>query len=234
MEIIAFCKARLQRTSRPTVQSKMQSRIQLRGSLMLTVLSVFALTISAAHAEPRSEAPPNDAPIVAISTTMGSFSLELYPQHAPATVANFLQYVDQGFYNDVIFHRVMEGFVIQAGGFDAQRQERETGQSVKNESIMGPDNDRGTLAMARTSHPDSARAQFYINLKDNNFLNSHNTTPGYTVFGKVISGMTVIDKISAVKTTDLGGPFSAIPLEPVIILNAQRVSRNSDNDPAQR
>ena len=208
----------------------------MKVSTILTLLAAFILAISAAHAEPEleSKATSNKAPIIAVSTTLGSFSVELYPQHAPATVANFLQYVDQDFYKDVIFHRVVADFVIQAGGFNVQRQPREAGEPVKNESIKGPGNNRGTLAMARTGHPDSARAQFYINLKDNHFLNARDTKPGYTVFGKVISGMDVIDKISAAKTTNLGGPFATIPVEPVIILNAQRVSLDSDNqnDPA--
>ena len=202
--------------------------IQPKMRVKFILLMALAFFVSDVHAEKKRLA-ENHQPIVLFQTTMGDFSLELYPEHAPSTVANFLQYVDQGFYSNLIFHRVIAGFMIQAGGFDTEYQARETGQAVKNESIMGLKNDRGTLAMARTNHPDSATSQFFINLKDNHFLNSHNTTPGYTVFGKVVSGMNVVDNISAVKTISRGDPsFKQAPVEMITILNAQRVSNTSD------
>lgn len=168
-----------------------------------------------------------DNPLVEFTTSHGSFTLELHPSHAPLTVVNFLNLIDQGFYQDLIFHRVEKDFVIQTGGFDLNYQQRKTERSIKNESFKGLSNQRGTVAMARTSDPDSATSQFFINLKDNAFLDSRNSFPGYTVFAKVISGMEVIDRIATVKTRNLGGNFSRIPLKPVLINDAKRIHHDS-------
>ncbi len=147
-------------------------------------------------------------PVVVMETSMGTIKLELYPDKAPLTVKNFLGYVDDKFYDNTIFHRVMgmentdkkEDFMIQGGGFTTDHKEKKTKEQIKNESNNGLSNKRGTIAMARLRAPDSASAQFYINLKDNDFLDGKDQPTGYTVFGKVIEGMDVVDKIKAVKT----------------------------------
>lgn len=162
--------------------------------------------------------------MVKLNTNFGEITLELDAEKAPLTVANFLQYVDNGFYNDVIFHRVINNFMIQGGGFDAQMQQKATLAEIKNEADNGLKNDRYTIAMARTSAPHSASSQFFINVNDNDFLNF--TAPngsgwGYCVFGKVIAGTDVIDQIKAVKTTNRSG-HQDVPVEPVIIISASR------------
>jgi len=212
----------------------LSGKLAIRFSLLLPILFTALILVSRAHAQQQVDTDihtdTNDLPQITITTTMGDFSIELYPQHAPSTVANFLQYVDQDFYKRTLFHRIAKGFVIQAGGFDVNHQKRHTASAIKNESLTSISNTRSTLAMARTGHPDSATSQFFINLKDNLILNSHDTTPGYTVFGRVITGMDLIDKMSEIETTNLGGPFTQFPLEPIIILNIQRAS--TPRDPA--
>jgi peptidyl-prolyl cis-trans isomerase B (cyclophilin B) len=162
--------------------------------------------------------------VVKLITNFGEITLELDAEKAPVTVANFLQYVDNGFYNDVIFHRVINNFMIQGGGFDTNMQQKETLAEIKNEADNGLRNDKYTIAMARTSAPHSASSQFFINVNDNDFLNF--TAPngsgwGYCVFGKVTTGTDVIDQIKAVKTTNRNG-HQDVPVEPVIILSATR------------
>ncbi len=162
--------------------------------------------------------------MVKLNTNFGEITLELDAEKAPVTVANFLQYVDNGFYNDVIFHRVINNFMIQGGGFDTNMQQKETLAEIKNEADNGLKNDKYTIAMARTSAPHSASSQFFINVNDNDFLNF--TAPngsgwGYCVFGKVTAGTEVIDQIKAVKTTNRSG-HQDVPVEPVIILSATR------------
>jgi peptidyl-prolyl cis-trans isomerase B (cyclophilin B) len=162
--------------------------------------------------------------VVKLITNFGEITLELDAEKAPVTVANFLQYVDNGFYNDVIFHRVINNFMIQGGGFDTNMQQKETLAEIKNEADNGLRNDKYTIAMARTSAPHSASSQFFINVNDNDFLNF--TAPngsgwGYCVFGKVTAGTDVIDQIKAVKTTNRNG-HQDVPVEPVIILSATR------------
>ncbi len=147
-------------------------------------------------------------PVVVIKTSMGTIKAELYADKAPVTVKNFLGYVDDKFYDDTVFHRVMgkentpnnEDFMVQGGGFAKDHKEKKTKEAIKNEADNGLSNKRGTLAMARTNDPDSATAQFFINVKDNSFLDKNNRSAGYAVFGKVIEGMDVVDKIKAVKT----------------------------------
>jgi peptidyl-prolyl cis-trans isomerase A (cyclophilin A)/peptidyl-prolyl cis-trans isomerase B (cyclophilin B) len=151
---------------------------------------------------------------------VGSFVVELYSDKAPATVDNFLRYVNDGFYKGTIFHRVIPGFVVQGGGFTKDYQQKPTREPVKNEAANGLKNVTATLAMARTSDPHSATAQFFINLKDNNFLDHRAPNPreyGYTVFGRVVKGMDVVQKIAAVPT-GAGGPFPAeVPQQTVIV-----------------
>lgn len=160
--------------------------------------------------------------MVKLTTNFGDITLELYPEKAPITVANFLSYVEKGFYEGVIFHRVINDFMVQGGGFDANMKQKATDAPIKNEANNGLSNDKYTVAMARTMVPDSASAQFFINVKDNDFLNfSAPTTQGwgYCVFGKIVEGMDVVDKIKAVKTTTRGG-HQDVPVEPVIIEKA--------------
>lgn len=163
-------------------------------------------------------------PQVLLETTSGDILLELDPDKAPETVANFLKYVDDGFYDNTIFHRVIPNFMIQGGGMTAKMQEKETRAPIKNEADNGLKNERGTIAMARTMDPHSASAQFFINQKDNDFLNHQAPTPdgwGYAVFGKVIDGMDVVDKIAKVKTRSQGG-HDDVPVDMVLITKASR------------
>jgi peptidyl-prolyl cis-trans isomerase B (cyclophilin B) len=160
--------------------------------------------------------------VVKLSTNFGDFTIELDAEKAPITVANFLQYVEKGFYEGVIFHRVINGFMLQGGGFDADMKQKPTDAPIKNEADNGLTNDKYTIAMARTSVPDSASSQFFINVSDNDFLNHTAPTPsgwGYCVFGKVVEGIDVIDAIKGVATTSRAG-HQDVPVEPVVILNA--------------
>ncbi len=162
-------------------------------------------------------------PVVVLDTSFGPITLELYPDKAPITVENFLKYVDEGFYDNLIFHRVMPGFMIQGGGMDDQLAEKSVGkhQPIKNESGNGLSNLRGTIAMARLNNPDSATCQFFINHVDNVVNPNLNTSGGgYAVFGKVIDGMNVVDKIAQVPTSTRG-PFEKVPLKPVYIKSAK-------------
>ncbi len=161
---------------------------------------------------------------VTVNTSRGGFTLELDQQAAPISCANFLQYVDDGFYDGTIFHRVINGFMIQGGGFDADMQQKETQAPIKNEAHNGLANKRGGIAMARTQGVDSATAQFFINLVDNGFLNHRATTPdgyGYAVFGEVVEGMDVVDAIAGVTTGNRTG-HQDVPEEPIIIEQASR------------
>jgi cyclophilin family peptidyl-prolyl cis-trans isomerase len=141
-------------------------------------------------------------PVVVIDTSLGTIKVELYQDKAPGTVKNFLQYVEDKHYDGVVFHRVISNFMIQGGGFEPGMKERKTRDPIKNESTNGLANDRGTIAMARTPEPDSASSQFFINVKDNDFLNKAKAQDGvgYCVFGKVTDGMDVVDKIKDVET----------------------------------
>ncbi|RTE64949.1 peptidyl-prolyl cis-trans isomerase [Amphritea opalescens] len=155
-------------------------------------------------------------PVVVMTTSAGVIELELMPEQAPLTVANFLRYVDSGFFTDTIFHRVIDNFMIQGGGFSADLERKDTLPPVRNESANGLPNMRGTIAMARTNDPDSATSQFFINLKNNDFLNAKGPRPGYAVFGKVINGMDIITQIGHVQT-GRQGPYSDVPVEPIVI-----------------
>lgn len=158
-------------------------------------------------------------PIVVMETSKGTIKIELDAAKAPITVENFLKYVDEKFFDDTIFHRVIPNFMIQGGGFTSDMKQKPTGKAIKNEAANGLKNARGTLAMARTGVVDSATAQFFVNLVDNTFLNYRGSTPdafGYAVFGRVTEGMDVVDAIAAVATKTTGG-HQDVPAEPVII-----------------
>ena len=160
-------------------------------------------------------------PRVVMETSLGRMVIELYPDKAPITVRNFLDYVDAGFYNGTIFHRVIPGFVIQGGGFDAEMNRKETRPPIKNEADNGLKNLRATLSMARTSQINSATSQFFINLKNNSALDHGRHGYGYAVFAKVVKGAGVIDKIAGVKTTTRGR-FRDVPEKPVLIISVKR------------
>jgi len=158
-------------------------------------------------------------PVVTMSTSMGDIRIELDADKAPITTRNFLDYVKEGFYDGLIFHRVIPGFMIQGGGFDPQMKQKGGKSPIKNEATNGLKNKNGSIAMARTNVVDSATAQFFINVKDNDFLNHRNTSPdafGYAVFGEVIEGLDVVQKIEKVKTGNRGG-HQDVPVEAVVI-----------------
>ena len=159
-------------------------------------------------------------PVVVMKTNLGAIEIELYPNEAPVTVQNFLRYVKEGHYDGTIFHRVIKGFMVQGGGFDAEMKQKSTHEPIKNEADNGLKNEPGTIAMARTADPHSATAQFYINTVDNRALNFRSKDPrgwGYTVFGKVISGMDVVKAIEG-SPTGAKAPFRQdVPQETVLI-----------------
>ncbi|MCY1344733.1 Peptidyl-prolyl cis-trans isomerase A [compost metagenome] len=161
-------------------------------------------------------------PHVLLSTTLGEVEVELDATKAPISVKNFLSYVDSGFYNGTIFHRVIPGFMVQTGGFTERMQEKNTQAPIKNEADNGLLNERGTLAMARTSQVDSATSQFFINLTDNRFLDHGARDFGYAVFGKVVRGMGVVDQIAKVPTGNRG-MYQDVPNDPIVILSAKRL-----------
>ena len=160
-------------------------------------------------------------PVVTIDTPMGTIKVELFEDKAPMTVKNFLSYVDKKFYDGTIFHRVIPGFMIQGGGFEPGMGEKKTEAPIKNEAANGVSNTRGTIAMARRQDPDSATAQFFINLKDNTPLDPNANSAGYCAFGKVIEGMDVVDRIKDVPTGNRGG-HQNVPREDVIIKSVRR------------
>lgn len=164
--------------------------------------------------------------MVVMETSLGTIKIELFEAQAPITVKNFLQYVDDKFYDGTIFHRVIDNFMVQGGGYEPGMKEKKTRPPIKNESANGLSNERGTIAMARTSDPDSATAQFYINVVDNKFLDKSNARDGvgYCVFGRVIEGMDVVDKIRKVETRTFGS-FQNVPVRDVIIKSARRVQQ---------
>ncbi len=188
----------------------------MKKILFLLMLSLFSFAV----AEEKN-------PVVLIKTNMGNIYVELYPNKAPKTVKNFLTYVKEGFYDGLIFHRVVRGFVIQGGGFDRNLKYRKpTHPPIENESDNGLSNLRGTIAMARTSDPHSATTQFFINLVDNTYLD-YGKNPqkwGYAVFGKVVKGMDVVDEIGNVPVMNVGRMMN-VPVRPVVIEKIQIVDR---------
>jgi cyclophilin family peptidyl-prolyl cis-trans isomerase len=188
-------------------------------------ISGFArlLVLSAALLGFASLASADAAPRVRVQTTLGSFVMELDTQRAPLTVASFLEYVKAGHYTDTVFHRVIGNFVVQGGGYDLKYVEKKTRDGSPNESGNGLSNRRGTVGLARTGEPHSGTAQFYVNLADNAALDPQPSRWGYTVFGRVIEGMNVVDDIGAVATGTLG-PFDRdAPLQPIVIKKVEVV-----------
>jgi len=167
--------------------------------------------------------------MVVIETSKGNMTVELWRDKAPKTVENFLRYVDSGFYESLVFHRIIRGFMIQGGGFDLGMAKKDTLAPVKNEASSEVPNSRGTIAMARTPDPHSATSQFFINHADNSFLDQKDQTPegyGYCVFGKLVDGYDVLDAIAEVPT-GIMGPFRDVPVEPVVI---KSIRRNGTDD----
>jgi peptidyl-prolyl cis-trans isomerase B (cyclophilin B) len=191
----------------------------------MKISCVTALVFLAAVAPGDAQEAAKGNPKVVFETSKGEIVLELYADKAPVTVQNFLAYVDAKFYDGTIFHRVIPNFMIQGGGFTADMNQKPTNDPIQNEADNGLENQRGTIAMARTSDPHSATGQFFINSVVNDFLNFKSKTSqgwGYAVFGKVVDGMEVVDAISAVKT-ETSGMYSDVPAEPVVINSAKRL-----------
>ncbi|HXH76262.1 MAG TPA: peptidylprolyl isomerase [Bacteriovoracaceae bacterium] len=179
---------------------------------LVCLLFVFSVSVFAAN------------PLVTMETSLGSVEIELNEAKAPVSVKNFLSYVDKKFYDNTIFHRVINNFMIQGGGFTKDMKEKKTGKSITNEAANGLQNSVGTIAMARTSDPNSATSQFFINVSNNSSLNYTGPGPsaiGYAVFGKVINGMHIVERIKAVKTGTISG-YSDVPMDPVIIKSIRR------------
>jgi cyclophilin family peptidyl-prolyl cis-trans isomerase len=180
----------------------------------------LAITLASAllaAATSKGESPVKN-PSVVMKTSLGSVTIELYPDKAPESVKNFLQYVNDKFYDGTIFHRVISNFMVQGGGIDAAMNKKPTRAPIKNEASNGLKNKLGTVAMARTSEPNSATAQFFINVKDNGFLDYRDSSPqgiGYCVFGKVTAGMDVVDKIKAVPTGAQDVPKTQVVIESI-------------------
>jgi cyclophilin family peptidyl-prolyl cis-trans isomerase len=190
------------------------------------MIPVLALALAATQAAPPSTTPvarPAPAgPVVVLETSLGSIRIGLFQDKAPITVANFLKYVRSRHYDGTVFHRVIPDFMIQGGGFDETLAERPTGKPIRNEASNGLRNSRGTLAMARTSDPNSATAQFFISVKDNHTLDFGIAGAGYAVFGEVLEGMDVVDRISRVPTGAKKG-MQDVPQTPVVIKTAREV-----------
>jgi cyclophilin family peptidyl-prolyl cis-trans isomerase len=188
----------------------------MRKTLLSILLTIPLLVSSLSLAQ--------DNPIVVIQTNKGAITVELWADKAPISVENFLRYTDNSFFDGMVFHRVIPGFMIQGGGFSPDMVQKSTYDAIKNEASASVPNDRGTLAMARTNVVDSATAQFFVNLVDNDFLNHTDETQrgfGYAVFGEVIEGMDVVDTIAKVETATTKG-FQNVPTEPVVITSAKR------------
>lgn len=196
--------------------------------LLLSLGSVFSYAAEPARGD--SVATPKPAvvtapnPVVKFNTSLGEIKIELFAKQAPVTVRNFLQYVESGFYNGAIFHRVVPGFVVQGGGFDQEYQRKATQAPIINESDNGEKNLRGTLSMARTGDPNSATSQFFINLQDNLQLDGAPGQPGYAVFGRVIDGMAVVDAMAEQPQGDHPGVFSNAPNKAIVIEKAQLIA----------
>jgi len=185
---------------------------------MIVMMILFACLVPSAGSAAEN-------PKVMLETTLGDITIELYTDKAPSTVKNFLEYVDSGFYDGTIFHRVIRGFMIQGGGLTEAMKDKSTREPISNEADNGLKNERGTIAMARTGYPHSATSQFFINTVDNAFLNFRSKATegyGYCVFGKVVKGMDVVDAIEKVQTVNRAG-HQDVPMNPVIIKKAVQV-----------
>jgi len=191
-----------------------------RRAICISLFAIILIGGFAMTADAKDEKATN--PVVEMKTNMGVIKIELYPDKAPKSVENLLWYIEKRFYENLVFHRVIPNFMIQGGGFTKDMSKKEPNAPIINEATNGLGNDRGTLAMARTMEINSATCQFFINLKDNDFLNHKDKTSrgyGYAVFGKIIEGLEVMDKIAEVKTTTKGG-YENVPSSPVIIEKA--------------
>jgi cyclophilin family peptidyl-prolyl cis-trans isomerase len=197
----------------------------MRRARFLTLVSAVLLAAACSKSEDKPAASTPAAtdtknPVVEMKTNKGTITIELFPDKAPKSVENFTAYADSGFFNGTIFHRVIRDFMIQGGGYTTGLERKETKPPVANEANNGLKNEVGTLAMARTSDPHSATSQFFINVKDNAFLDFKSETPqgwGYTVFGKVTGGMDVVEAIENTATSDRGGAFQNLPQDQVVI-----------------
>jgi peptidyl-prolyl cis-trans isomerase A (cyclophilin A) len=190
--------------------------------MLNTFLGTFAAVSACLLGMSSETRAADEKPIVIMETSAGTVTIELDPKNAPITVENFLKYVDEGYYDNLIFHRVIPGFMIQGGGFDDKMSEKGKQRGgIRNESSNGQSNKRGTLAMARTNNPDSATSQFFINLIDNDFLDGRSGRPGYAVFGKVIGGMENVDTIAKAQTTSVGRN-EGVPVKPIHIKSIKR------------
>lgn len=192
---------------------------KVRSIFILSFLMMTGLCFSLTEESKTMNKDKN--PTVLVHTNMGDMTIELYQDKAPITVKNFLQYVNDGHYKGTIFHRVIDGFMVQGGGFTKDFKQKSTRAGIQNEADNGLKNTKGTVAMARTSDVNSASAQFFINVADNDFLNFRSKSPseyGYAVFGKVISGMDVVEKMKKVKTGS-HGPYDDVPTTPIEILD---------------
>lgn len=196
----------------------MSQSVKLMASLMLLLSFTTQAEVSATPIEPLTDLPKTVD--VVIETSMGKIEVELNAEKAPISVENFLNYVEMGFYDGTIFHRVINNFMVQGGGYDKFMQKKTTRSQIKNEAKNGLKNDRGTLAMARTSVVDSASSQFFINHKDNDFLNHGGRDYGYAVFGKVTKGMDVVDAIARVRTKAGDVPVNPILMKRVYVKEA--------------
>lgn len=197
--------------------------MSLVKTVWLLVLSTFVLSTGNSAMAAGEKMEQTGKRMVTMKTSEGTIRIELWEDKAPITVKNFIRYVNEGFYDGTIFHRVIDNFMIQGGGFTADMVQKKPHEPIKNEAGNGAKNDVGTLAMARTNVIDSATCQFFINVKDNEFLNHRDESPagfGYAVFGKVIEGMEVVDKIKKVPT-GTAGPHQNVPVKPVVIESAR-------------
>lgn len=191
------------------------------GLGMVAALALGLMATMPVIGQEAGETPAEEQTMVVFETSKGDVTLELLAEEAPITVENFLSYVDAGFYDGTIFHRVIPGFMVQGGGFTPDMQQKKTKEPIKNEADNGLKNKRGTLSMARTQAVDSATTQFFINVADNDFLDHGTRDFGYAVFARVVDGMDVVDSIVKVPTGRAGG-HSDVPLEPVLIESAKR------------
>jgi cyclophilin family peptidyl-prolyl cis-trans isomerase len=197
--------------------------MSFRRSVSLLMFGTFIFCLGNLAMAAGEKMEQSEKRIVALKTSEGVIRLELWADKAPITVKNFLRYVEEGFYDGTIFHRVIDNFMLQGGGFTADMVQKKPHEPIKNEAGNGAKNDLGTLAMARTNVIDSATCQFFINVKDNAFLNHRDDSPagfGYAVFGKVIEGMDVVDKIKKVPTATVG-PHQDVPVKAVVIETAK-------------
>lgn len=186
------------------------------------ILAAAAMALSLTAASPAFAAAASTH--VLLTTSAGNIELALDDQQSPASVKNFVDYVNNGYYNGTVFHRVIPGFMVQGGGFTSDMKQKATNPPIKNEADNGLRNLRGTIAMARTSEKDSATSQFFINVADNAFLDHGQRDFGYAVFGKVVKGMDVADKISQVQTENVG-PYQNVPTKPIVIQSAKVIKK---------